>query len=234
MATKKPNCLIVCSGAQQGVSAQSFIHSFTLTHSAFNVFIVTPEGKQIEFSKIDDNSRRWLNEFRAKPFSVPGKLEDVESIRYSALLIPSGLGCCYDLANHKDLGKILTEFIEDKKPICAVGHGTSGLFAATSNSGQYWNFKDYSLTAPSLFEVCQLPEFAHLPVIAEDLIKERGATYSSSQNDCVHVVIDRHVITGQNDNSTLSAVQNLILLCNARYTILFALSTEITKNTIFE
>ena len=36
------------------------------------------------------------------------------AIRYSALLIPSGLGCSYDLANHKDLGKILNEFIEDR------------------------------------------------------------------------------------------------------------------------
>ena len=32
----------------------------------------------------------------------------------------------------------------------------------------------------------------------------------------MHVIIDRHLITGQNDTSTLSAVQNLILLCNAR------------------
>ena len=36
------------------------------------------------------------------------------AIRYSALLIPSGLGCNYDLATHKDLGKILNEFIEDR------------------------------------------------------------------------------------------------------------------------
>jgi len=217
MATaKKSNCLIVCSGAQQGVSAQSFIHSFTLTHSAFNVYIVTPEGKQIEFTKVDDNSRRWLNEFRAKPFSVPGKLEDVESIRYSALLIPSGLGCSYDLANHKDLGKILNEFIEDRKPICAIGHGTSALFSAMSDGGYSWSFNEYSITAPSLFEVCNLPNFADLPLIQEDFIKENGANYSHSQNNCNYVVIDRHVITGQNDNSTLSAVQNLILLCNAR------------------
>jgi len=152
MATaKKSNCLIVCSGAQQGVSAQSFIHSFTLTHSAFNVYIVTPEGKQIEFTKVDDNSRRWLNEFRAKPFSVPGKLEDVESIRYSALLIPSGLGCSYDLANHKDLGKILNEFIEDRKPICAIGHGTSALFSAMSDGGYSWSFNEYSITAVSIY-----------------------------------------------------------------------------------
>ena len=28
--------------------------------------------------KSDENSRKWLNEFRTKLFSVPGKLEDVD------------------------------------------------------------------------------------------------------------------------------------------------------------
>ncbi len=36
------------------------------------------QGRPIEFVNIDENSRKWLNEFRAKPFSVPGKLEDVD------------------------------------------------------------------------------------------------------------------------------------------------------------
>ena len=40
--------------------------------------------------------------------------------------------------------------------------------------------------------------------------------FSASEPDGMHVIIDRHLITGQNDPSTLSAVQNLILLCNAR------------------
>ena len=37
-----------------------------------------PQGQQIDFVKSDENSRKWLNEFRTKPFSVPGKLEDVD------------------------------------------------------------------------------------------------------------------------------------------------------------
>ena len=50
-------------------------------------------------------------------YSFHGHIFASSAIRYSALLIPSGLGCCYDLANHKDLGKILTEFIEDKSEL---------------------------------------------------------------------------------------------------------------------
>ena len=217
MSAKKPSCLMVCSGHSQGVSAQSFIHSFTLTHSAFNVYIVTPEGKQIEFVKIDDNSRRWLNEFKSKPFSVPGKLEDVEPLRYSALLIPSSLGSLHDLAENVELGRIINSFVEDKKPICAVGHGVAALFSGKNTNKSQWIFKEYSMTGPSLYEVSQLPEFAELPYIVEDYIKENDGTYSRSQNDCMYVTIDRHLITGQNDMSTLSAVQNLILLCNAKH-----------------
>ena len=38
----------------------------------------------------------------------------------------------------------------------------------------------------------------------------------SGEPDCVHVVIDRHVITGQNVQSTIMAVQNLILMCTQK------------------
>jgi len=216
MANKKPNCLMVCSGSPYGVSAQSFIHSFTLTHSAFNVVIATPEGRPIEFVQIDDNSRRWLNEFKSKPFSVASKLEDVEPLRYSALLIPSGLGCLYDLVEHGDLHKIIETFVNENKPICAVGYGVAGLFGGKAKDKETWVLKDYSLTGPSVYEMALLDNFGELPFVIEDFIKEQDSVYSHSKNDCMHVVIDRHVITGQNDMSTLSAVQNLILLCNAR------------------
>ena len=42
------------------------------------------------------------------------------------------------------------------------------------------------------------------------------AVVSGGQAGSVHVVIDRHLISGQNEESTLTAVQNLILLCNQR------------------
>ena len=38
----------------------------------------------------------------------------------------------------------------------------------------------------------------------------------ASQPGSLHVVIDNYLVTGQNDQSTLTAVQNLILLNNAR------------------
>lgn len=44
----------------------------------------------------------------------------------------------------------------------------------------------------------------------------RRFDFLASQEDAVHVVVDRHLITGQNMQSTSLAVNNLILLCNAK------------------
>uniref|UniRef100_A0A8B9JEP0 Glutamine amidotransferase-like class 1 domain-containing protein 1 n=1 Tax=Astyanax mexicanus TaxID=7994 RepID=A0A8B9JEP0_ASTMX len=100
------------------------------------------------------------------------------------------------------------------EPVCAVGQGVSGLCCATE--GQKWIFSGYSLTGPSVFELVRSPDFANLPLIVEDFVKDNGGSYTASQEDAVHVVLDRHLVTGQNVQSTTAAVNNLILLCNGR------------------
>lgn len=39
---------------------------------------------------------------------------------------------------------------------------------------------------------------------------------AASEPDAVHVVLDRHLVTGQNAGSTVPAVQNLLSLCGSR------------------
>lgn len=215
MSTARSSCLIVLSGSKDGNSAPSFIQTFTLLHSSFTVQIATPGGRPLEFVSQDDQSRRWLNDFRMKVFAIPISLQTVDPNRYTCLIIPHSPGAVNDLCEDKDLAHILKHFIQEKKPICAIGMGVSGLFSAMED-GDIWSFRRYTLTAVSVFELARSPDFANLPVIPEDVIKDRGALYSSSDPDEVHVVVDRHLITGQNEQSTLTAVQNLVLLCNQK------------------
>ena len=56
----------------------------------------------------------------------------------------------------------------------------------------------------------------HCPSVFNDVHLMCTLLNTGSEPDAVHVVVDRHVITGQNEESTLTAVQNLILLCNHR------------------
>jgi len=46
---------------------------------------------------------------------------------------------------------------------------------------------------------------------------------SGSEVDMVHCIVDRNLITGQNDQSTVIAIQNVILACSAQYGYLLLL-----------
>ena len=103
-----------------------------------------------------------------------------------------------------------------------------------------------SIIQPSLSELAKRDDFPTQPVVPSEFIRKHGATYSgmfdvhvhnshymplypmsgltcqnanlptATKSDSTHVVIDNHLVTGQSVQSTLTAVQNLILLSNAR------------------
>lgn len=87
------------------------------------------------------------------------------------------------------------------EPVCAVGQGVSALCCATE--GQKWIFNGYSLTGvsiiqqkhnvrfvrcllrhfllclkPPVFELVRRPDFANLPLIVEDFVKDSGGSYT--------------------------------------------------------
>ncbi|XP_062318424.1 glutamine amidotransferase-like class 1 domain-containing protein 1 [Osmerus eperlanus] len=212
--SSKPTCLIVASAAAQGVSARSFLQSFSLCSPVFNIQTATPGGKPIDFVGVDESTARWVQDFSAKSYATPAKLESIDGARYQALLIPDCPGALNDLAHSGSMARILTHFTSQQKPVCAVGQGVSSLCCATE--GQKWIFSDYSLTGPSVFELVRSPDFANLPLIVEDFVKDSGGSYTASKEDAIHVVIDRHLVTGQNIQSTSLAVNNLILICNCK------------------
>ncbi|KAM9658138.1 glutamine amidotransferase-like class 1 domain-containing protein 1 isoform 1-T1 [Trichechus inunguis] len=174
-----------------------------------------PQGKAMDFVDVDENNTRWVQDFRLRSYASPAKLESIDGARYHALLIPSCPGALADLASSGSLARILQHFCSESKPICAVGHGVAALCCATSEDGA-WLFQGYSVTGPSVYELVRAPGFAHLPLIVEDFVKDAGASFSASEPDAVHVVLDRHLVTAQNASSTVPAVQNLLFLCGSR------------------
>lgn len=95
------------------------------------------------------------------------------------------------------------------EPVCAVGQGVSGLCCATE--GQRWIFSGYSLTGvskcasirlseqqvcvdlltitvfpqkPSVFELVRKPDFANLPLIVEDFVKDSAGSYTGELTHC--------------------------------------------------
>uniref|UniRef100_A0A667HUJ1 Glutamine amidotransferase-like class 1 domain-containing protein 1 n=1 Tax=Lynx canadensis TaxID=61383 RepID=A0A667HUJ1_LYNCA len=173
------------------------------------------QGRTIDFVDVNESNARWVQDFRLKAYASPAKLESIDGARYHALLIPSCPGALADLASSGSLARILQHFRSESKPICAVGHGVAALCCAT-NEDRSWVFQGYSVTGPSVYELVRAPGFARLPLIVEDFVKDAGANFSASEPDAVHVVLDRHLVTGQNASSTVPAVQNLLFLCGSR------------------
>nr|XP_058925069.1 glutamine amidotransferase-like class 1 domain-containing protein 1 isoform X5 [Kogia breviceps] len=106
----RPACLLVASGAAEGVSAQSFVHCFTLASAAFNLQVATPGGRTMDFVDVNESSARWVQDFRLKAYASPAKLESIDGARYHALLIPSCPGALADLASSGSLARILQHF----------------------------------------------------------------------------------------------------------------------------
>uniref|UniRef100_A0A9L0RDZ5 Glutamine amidotransferase-like class 1 domain-containing protein 1 n=1 Tax=Equus caballus TaxID=9796 RepID=A0A9L0RDZ5_HORSE len=146
--SSRPACLLVASGAAEGVSAQSFLHCFTLASAAFNLQVATPGGKTMDFVDVNESNARWVQDFRLKAYASPAKLESIDGARYHALLIPSCPGALSDLASSGSLARILQHFRSESKPICAVGHGVAALCCAT-NEDRSWVFQGYSVTGVS-------------------------------------------------------------------------------------
>ncbi|XP_023604800.1 glutamine amidotransferase-like class 1 domain-containing protein 1 isoform X1 [Myotis lucifugus] len=132
----------------RGVSAQSFLHCFTLASAAFNLQVATPGGKTMDFVDVSESNARWVQDFRLKAYASPAKLESIDGARYHALLIPSCPGALADLASSGSLARILQHFHSESKPICAVGHGVAALCCAT-NEDRSWLFRGYSVTGVS-------------------------------------------------------------------------------------
>ncbi|XP_041471948.1 glutamine amidotransferase-like class 1 domain-containing protein 1 isoform X2 [Lytechinus variegatus] len=181
----KPQCLLLLSSSSEGgIQAQSFIHAFTLAHSAFNVQITSKEGRLGDFVGNDENSKRWISDFRSKPYSMPLRLDAVEASRYAALLIPDCTGALYDLTKDRVLGAIIKHFVAEKKLICAIGSGVAALCSTKSSEtkSSKWLFASYCLTAPSVYELARLSSFSSLPVILEDFIKDNAGKYTGKGN----------------------------------------------------
>lgn len=215
MATgNKPACLIVVSAHHKGVSLQSFVNAYTVAMTPFNVFLASPEGGHPVYIGGDENSQRWIKDFKQQLVAVPEKLENIDATQYSALMIPNCPGAVFDLWQSDSMSRLLDHFMAEKKSICAVGYGVCALFSAMNGSD--WCFKNYCLTSPSLAEAVLREDFSLLPVIPADFIREHHGIYSGCQDNTVHIVIHDNLITGQNDESNLTAIQNLVLLCSQR------------------
>ena len=137
--------------------------------------------------------------------------DDVAS--YAGIYIVGGHGCMQDMPASPAMTRLLLAVLALDKPLASVCHGLSAFLSPRDAAGQS-PFAGYRVTCFSHVEEFATKINGRLPIVLEIELRRLGLEYSKAPYPWgSHVVVDRHVVTGQNPfSSEAVATQFLDLL----------------------
>ncbi|MFJ9387660.1 DJ-1/PfpI family protein [Nocardioides sp. NPDC101246] len=138
------------------------------------------------------------------PLALAGQ-RDAQLEAYDALLVPGGRGALEDLPFSPDVARLLTVLDAKRSPIATIGHGAAALLAAPDRIDGQWLFEGFRVTTSTDEEEDQDPPAPPWYVAAA--LQNAGAILDDAPAPWTsHVVVDQHLITGQNLYSTEATV----------------------------
>lgn len=171
-----------------------------------------------------------LTDKKNSPVVSFSRIEQQGIENFDGLFVPGGHAPLGDLVANDQLGKFLRHFNKNAKPTALVCHGPVALLSALPNNNQFeaemksgkaitsaggWVYNDYNMTTFSNSEETVATQYYlggdQLNYWPQDALIKAGGNYSRSKQDWQpHVVVDRELVTGQNNKSS-TAVANAML-----------------------
>ena len=139
-------------------------------------------------------------------------LRDEELAAFDAVFAPGGHGPMVDLADNPDVSRLLVALHAKQATIASLCHGPALLLSAPERPDGQWLFDGYRMTCFTDEEEDQtVPGRLGLPWYVDTALKNAGAVFDDGPAAWVsHVVVDRHLITGQNPGSTEAVADAVI------------------------
>ncbi|MFW7382202.1 MAG: type 1 glutamine amidotransferase domain-containing protein [Oligoflexus sp.] len=175
------------------------------------VVVASPSGGKVP---IDPNSLKDVDQdqYRAEIQLLEDSkpLDAVDIAEFDAVYFPGGHGPLFDLPDNPRVKELLNAFDSRNKTIAAVCHGVAALLAAEGHNGQpLLKGKQVTGFANSEEEAVGLDKA--VPYLLEDRLRELGADYRKAPKDFdALVLVDGHIITGQNPASSVGVAEKLI------------------------
>lgn len=195
-------------------------------YSVDDIEVVSPQGGRSPmyqrntylnyppFRQLDD-----YQEFLAK-FDNSHKPGQINPAEFSVIYYIGGFASLFDYPDNQEIASIAGSIYERGGIIAAVCHGPSGLLPIKLSNGRYL-LEGLTITARPLEEETNDGEISradvlyYFPFILEERLTERGATVEKGTSYYPKAMVDRRVVTGQNEySSTLVAMEVLRLLEN--------------------
>jgi len=184
---------------------QKFNHDIVVCTPGGNVARLDEESIKSPDAESQEFLKNWWN---ADVFKRPTPLGQVSYREVEAIVIPGGHGPMYDLAGDKSLIQLIEKVWEHGGIVAAVCHGPAALvnvqFKSPELPGQAkkWLVDGRRVTGFSNQEERQVEMTKELPFSLEHELVLRGGHYSKAAEAWAsHVVVDEHLLTGQNPAS---------------------------------
>lgn len=190
--------------------------------AGIQVDLASPRGGVIP---VDPQTLFWVmstpsvDRYREDP-ALQAKLEnsipiaEVDASDYDAIFLAGGWGAAYDLGYSEELGEKITEANANGAVIGGVCHGPLGLLQAKAPDGSPL-VAGRRMTAVTDKQVQELG-IDVTPQHPERELRAAGAVFESDTafRDvfATHVVVDKNLVTGQNQNSGGAAAQSVMEL----------------------
>ncbi len=157
-----------------------------------------------------DDTRRFESDAAAmKQLATTETLSTVRAADYDAIFYPGGHGPLWDLVSDEDSIRLIEEFWRGEKPVAAVCHAPIVLANARDDAGNYLvKGRDVTGFTNSEEEAVGLTEV--VPLLVEDELKDRGASFSNAADWESYVRQDGRLITGQNPASSAATATTLL------------------------
>jgi len=157
-----------------------------------------------------DATRRFKADKTAQAaLAATVKLSTLKATDFDAVFYPGGHGPLWDLAQDAASIALVDAMIAAGKPVAAVCHAPGVLSRTRAPDGQslvmgrrVTGFTNTEEAAAGLTDV--------VPFLVEDMLKERGGSFSKVADWQPHVVVDGLLITGQNPASSEPAAKALL------------------------
>ncbi|KAG8710965.1 hypothetical protein FRC08_016496 [Ceratobasidium sp. 394] len=209
------------TGAQTGWYLPEAAHPYYVLNGKYTIDFAAPKGPNPDVDEgsvkafTDDESVKFLQDPEVKQkFATAKKLSEVDSDEYDAIFYVGGHGPVIDLATDQTNIKLASQFFNAGKPTAAVCHGPAALVSVKDEAGKSI-FSGRNATGFSDAEEEQVGKVKDVPFLLETRIKELGGNYTKAGEAWgPKVVVDGHLITGQNPASAKGVGEAILKALN--------------------
>ena len=138
-------------------------------------------------------------------------LTDEAILSFDAVFVPGGHAATVDLADNRDVERVLRIAHGRRRLIALLCHGPAALLSVGNGPDGGWLFDGYRVAAFSNEEEEQAIVGQSRPAwFLESELKNRGVVYDEAPAWVSHVVVDRHLLTAQNQMSDQACAEAVL------------------------